>query len=224
MVETNGRAPRDPRRLARALSVTLVAYAATEAGMAVLAAMEIGRLMNGAAELSIGARLAYFATTAAWLAACLLTAALGLLWFYRANQNAAALASDKSISPAWSIAWLFVPIANCVMPFRAMSETWRISLAPANWKETPLPERVSFWWGLYLLSALLGVMEGYPGRTGQDPGPLLLSMELKLASSCMAIGAALLLRRIVREISDAQAGAVIAPLVSGPTAPAAVSG
>ena len=188
MVEATSRAPRDPRRLARAVSATLVAYAATEAGVAVLSAVEIGRLMNGAAELSIGGRLAYFATMTAWQAAYLLTAALGLLWFYRANQNAAALASDKSISPVWSIVWFFIPIANFAMPFKAMSETWRISLSPANWKEAPLPERVSFWWGLLLLSSLLNVMEGYPGQTGQDPGPLLL-------------------RRIVREISDAQASA-----------------
>lgn len=192
--------------------------------MVVLSAAEIGRLMNGAAELSIGGRLAYLMTIATWLVTYLLMVTLGLLWFYRANRNAAALASDKSVSPAWSIAWFFIPIANFVMPFRAMSETWRISHSPMNWRETHLPERVSFWWGLLLLSSLLGVMEGFPGETGQDTGPLLLSMELKLLGSCMATGAALLLRKIVREISEAQATALNLPPLSGPAAPAVITG
>lgn len=224
MATATGRPSKDPRRLARAVSATLVAYTATEAAMAVLSAVEIVRLMNGAAELSVGGRLAYFATMTAWLATYFVTAVLGLLWFYRANRHAAKLASDKSISPVWSVVWCFIPLANFVMPFRAMSETWRISHSPADWRATPLPERVSFWWGLLLLSTLLGVMEGNPGGTVKDPGPLLLSMELSLAGSCMAIGAALLLRQIVREISDAQAGAAMAPPASGPAAPAAVSG
>lgn len=224
MIETIGQAPRDPRRLARAVRAILVAYAATEVGMVILSAVEIGRLMNGAAELSVGGRLAYFMTMAAWLATYILMVALALLWFYRANRNAAALASDKSVSPIWSIAWFFIPIANFVMPFRAMSETWRISQSPTNWRETPLPERVSLWWGLLLLNSLLSVMEGYPGEAGRDVGAQMLSMELTLLASCMAIGAALLMRQIVREVSEAQAVALNLPPPSGPAAPAVVIG
>lgn len=207
MAETNGRAPRDQRRLARTVSATLVVYAATEAAMTVLSVVEVGRLMGGATELSIGGKMAYLATMISWLAASFAMAALSGIWFYRVNRNAAVLAADKSISPAWSIIWFFVPLANLVMPFKAMSETWRISLSPANWKDAPLPERVSFWWGLLLLSSFVNAFGGFPGETGADPGATLLGMELKALGSAMAVAAALLLRRIVGEISQAQAGA-----------------
>lgn len=204
-VKAVGQSRKDPRRLARAVSATLLAYAATEAAMAVLSAVEVGRLMSGASDLSIGGKLAYLTTMTSWMAAFVAMAALSGLWFYQVNRNAAALAADKSISPAWSIIWFFVPFANLVMPFKAMSETWRISLSPTNWKNAPLPERVPFWWGLLLLSSFVNALGGFPGEAAADPGAALLGMELKVLGSCMAAAAALLLRRIVGEISQAQA-------------------
>jgi hypothetical protein len=203
------REPIDPGPLARPLRAALGVYLAGEMVMALISAWEIGRVMNGAPETSDQASMWIGLAALAYLAAFLVAAFLTLKWTYRVNLNASRLASGKTISPAWAVGWHFVPFANLVMPFRAMRETWQISHSPQGWRDMPTPSLLHWWWGLFLLVNILSTASTRLELTAyEDSGALMLSEELAIVSSLLAIPLVLVLRRIVERLTQAQVHAL----------------
>jgi len=59
-------------------------------------------------------------------------------------------------SPWGTVLWWFVPVASLFAPYRAMSELWQASNPRLfrHWRRTDRSPVLSWWWGLYLASAI----------------------------------------------------------------------
>lgn len=83
--------------------------------------------------------------------AFIISALLILKWIYRANQTAQQLATKSmSYTPAWSIAYYFIPIFNLWKPYLAVKEIWMVSM---NFTQVSLT--LPIWWALWLASNIL---------------------------------------------------------------------
>ena len=79
--------------------------------------------------------------------------ALVLAWTWRANVAVRRLgARGLRFSPGWAVGWYFVPLANLLLPWRALQEIWRASAQPRDWQAQPAPGWLGWWW-FYLLVA-----------------------------------------------------------------------
>ena len=201
------RQPIDPRPLARTVRTVLIVYLVGEAFMGLVSLAEIGRLGGGGAEAP-GTVVAGGFIGLAYLAIYVVTAILTLKWIYRVNLNAKLLAPDKATGPGWAVGWYFIPFASLVMPYRAMSEAWRISLSPADWRNLSTPGLLPLWWGLFLLTNFLSMAGARIGLLMESPGALALGEMLTLASSLTAVPLVLVLRKVVRGVTEAQAQAL----------------
>ncbi|MBI1404869.1 MAG: DUF4328 domain-containing protein [Caulobacter sp.] len=98
-----------------------------------------------------------------------------LMWFYRANKNARALSSGLEITPGWAVGFFFIPIMSLYKPYQAISEIWRSAASPYGWKGLDDPAIIRWWWGLYLVSAIVPlVVAMMAGEGGSDLGFLAL--------------------------------------------------
>jgi amino acid transporter len=85
-----------------------------------------------------------------------------LVWVYRTHKNLYHLNTDElRFTPGWSVGWFFIPIANLVLPYRVMAETWRAS-NPHNaigdklaWKDSRVSAIVGWWWALTIISGII---------------------------------------------------------------------
>jgi hypothetical protein len=84
-----------------------------------------------------------------------------LLWLYRAAGNLAALGNPKTrieYTPGWAVGWFFIPFANLVMPYKAVSEIWVKSEPPVRegdgfaFSPRPSTSLVLAWWLTWLAS------------------------------------------------------------------------
>lgn len=146
-----------------------------------------------------------------WLAVPQLIAALTSFiivgrWIYRASANAHAITDEMDISPGWAVGWYFVPFANLVKPFQAMKEIWRASHRAGAGDEPRGSAILGWWWGLWLLSNLLGnISFRMEMSEGTDPQALATAY---LVSTAINIPLCILLIIIVREVASAQRGGV----------------
>lgn len=89
------------------------------------------------------------------------TVVLFCMWIVRASKNARALgAQGMQITPGWAAGWFFIPLANLVMPFKAVSEIWKASepeaaTDPVAWKGAAATP-VVVWWSFWILSGVIG--------------------------------------------------------------------
>ena len=84
------------------------------------------------------------------------TSILFLMWFHRVYRNLPSLGVRfLGFSPASAVGWWFVPFANLIQPFLAMSEIWNGS-KPESVANNHAPGRppskalIGWWWALYL--------------------------------------------------------------------------
>ena len=90
------------------------------------------------------------------LIAFMASAVLILKWIYRANYNTHQLgAQNMTYTPAWSIAYYFIPIFNLWKPYQAMKEIWMASKNPFDWRLTKISAILPIWWALWLTSNML---------------------------------------------------------------------
>jgi hypothetical protein len=77
------------------------------------------------------------------------------MWQHRSHANVRALGTaDVKFTPRWAVGWWFIPIANVVQPFRAMSELWKASDPEAgavDWKGKTSTVLLAIWWAAWLL-------------------------------------------------------------------------
>ena len=87
---------------------------------------------------------------------------LSARWIYVAACNVRALgARHLDSSPGWSVGWYAVPIMNWFRPFQAMSEIYRASHRPTEWRSQPTPPILGSWWAAWILSGLFGNVERF---------------------------------------------------------------
>jgi len=80
------------------------------------------------------------------------------LWMYKAMKNTWNLGNTKpTISPAWSVGWYFIPIANLWKPFRGMAQIWEGVVGSSHSKVI-----LHLWWWSWTLSCVLRIISPIP--------------------------------------------------------------
>jgi hypothetical protein len=124
-----------------------------------------------------------------------------LLWLHAAYVRANVGVADARFTPASSVGWWFVPIANLWQPFAAMLHLWQLSRGGVDWHRVSAPAHFAIWWLALVLSICVNVVAlglawsahwVIPGRV------------LGFVAPCLALVAALLATRIVGEITAMQ--------------------
>jgi hypothetical protein len=135
------------------------------------------------------------------------TVAAFLAWLHRASSRVHAATGRARFSPAGSVGWWFVPIANLWLPFQAVRDLWRRSHLRGR---TPVrsDRSLTVWWACWLASSLL---DGASLRLYlRNPGSA-AEHVLDLVSSGLTIAAAILAARMVRDLTAAQRESFGAP-------------
>ncbi len=194
---------RDPARLTKVVSALLIVGAAASGGEALLKGAEYvilasHRPFDEPAWIGIQALLNLLQ-----LVLLVVTTIAFLMWVYRANWNAHALgAVDMRFRPGWAVGWYFIPLANLWMPFRVMSEIWRVSANPGDWQNTPRSSVLGWWWALYLLhSGFNGA--AYSDETGSVT-QLMTDAVFAALASLLGVALNLVAWRMIRKIAANQ--------------------
>ena len=123
-------------------------------------------------------------------------------WIYVSSANAHVFSDAMAISPGWAVGWFFVPLANLVMPYQAMRETWRESHeAAGSLDEMDMPI-VGWWWGLWLATNFLGNLSAMFG--GGTAEPLESAVYVDLVASAANVALCLVLVRMMKRLSRTQ--------------------
>lgn len=123
-------------------------------------------------------------------------------WIYRTNKNAHCLSADMTTSPGWAVGWFFIPLANLVMPYQAMKETWRESHEAAGQMADVDSPLLPWWWALWIGGNVVANVTVALGAAGPDA--LEAAAWVDLVSLALQTGAALLLIRIMKRLSRVQ--------------------
>jgi hypothetical protein len=116
---------------------------------------------------------------------------------YRAMKNLYTVRSAlPDMSPGAAVYWYFVPIAFWFMPVQGMSQIYHGSIA-----ETGSPDNsrlVSYWWTAWVLSVIGSTV------ANSSLAPLEVTYPALMIAMAFSVVAALLLRRLVGRITEAQ--------------------
>jgi len=118
---------------------------------------------------------------------------LYLVWLFRSKRKSVELgAHDVRYTPGLAVGCHFIPFANLFMPYQAMSELWKASLNPADWKTQRGSAVAVVWWLFWILGGIAGyaVMIGEKGKHGIDhlrhlTQGIIVSSLLMLVSLCV---------------------------------------
>jgi len=139
------------------------------------------------------------------LAACVVVGILILKWIYRVDRNAHSAASGLTISPPWAVGWYFVPFATLWKPFQAVREAWQVSTQAAVWQEVVAPSKLRWWWGLWLLSNVLGQVSFRVSMMGETLSSTGVSAIIDVFATVADVALDLVFIGIVRELTRLQA-------------------
>jgi uncharacterized protein DUF4328 len=125
-------------------------------------------------------------------------------WTYRASANAHTFSDEMTITPGWAVGWYFIPIANLFKPFQGMRELWLASHFRGNWHGEPTPPQLTLWWGLWIVTNILGNVSFRMSM--MDEGGQLLGMTtmIDVAVAVLNVPLCLVLIKILREVARAQ--------------------
>ena len=128
-----------------------------------------------------------------------------LKWLYRANYNVKQLgAKDMEFTPGWSIGYYFIPIVNLWKPFQAMKDLWKTSVNPTNWQSLKSPSTIALWWGLWIVSNLLGRIIFNLSRNAESLDAMIQVNLISQVSDVLDIPLSLVLMKLVQSIYTMQ--------------------
>ncbi len=77
------------------------------------------------------------------------------VWFYRTKRAVIEAGMvDPEYSPGLSVGCFYIPIANFILPFKAMRELWKGSVNPRDWKARQSSPLVGWWWASWVAYSL----------------------------------------------------------------------
>jgi hypothetical protein len=133
------------------------------------------------------------------------------IWLVRAARNAAEFdPKPPSYSGGWTVGWLFIPIANFWMPFRAIRYLWNVSLKGASHATDKTPRFFMIWWGAWVSAQFLAIsvtgIATYMSRFGMlsFEEADMISNSTDFIVTLLYIPAAYFCLRIIRTVTDAQ--------------------
>jgi hypothetical protein len=158
-------------------------------------------MMSAAAQSDQVARL----LAGTFLATLILTYIAGALWIYRAACNIrAGGARGFENTPGWAVGWYFVPIASLFKPFEAMVEIWNGSLLPERWKTQPTPGLLRWWWGLWLVTNVLGWVVSAIAKAASTLPSLIFETQSRIVDSALDIASTVVFLVIVLRVTRLQ--------------------
>ncbi|MFD6973818.1 DUF4328 domain-containing protein [Streptomyces sp. NPDC059979] len=150
--------------------------------------------------------------------ALIVTGIVFIVWFHRVRTNAEVFApgTDK-LSLGWAIGAWFIPFANLWLPYRIAVTTWGSSTplgADGGYRRFPLT-LVNLWWGVFVLSRVLGWYGGMSYSRAQSPEAVRDAATTMLVGDVLDIVAAVLAVLFVRRLTAMQhARAAQGPVVA----------
>jgi hypothetical protein len=78
-----------------------------------------------------------------------------LKWIYRAYKNTQGFGAEGlRYSPGWAVGYYFIPVLGLVRPVQVMSEIWRVSEDPHDWRQRAGSRLIGVWWALFLIYSI----------------------------------------------------------------------
>jgi hypothetical protein len=128
-----------------------------------------------------------------------------LVWLYRADKNlVVGKVGGLRFTPFWSSACWFIPLVNCVMPYRVVKEVFNASSPTAeeyetDWTTLAVPKIVPLWWGLTVADMLINLVSALLLESN-----LAVGVGLQVLCLSCSIGSAWLGIKIISEINHRQ--------------------
>lgn len=110
-----------------------------------------------------------------------------------------------TITPGWNVGWFFVPIATLWKPFQGLREAWQASVSPNDPGSVAVPVLMRWWWGLWLLTSVLGNISTRLSFGATDAGTLLTASWIDVVSFAVDLPLTLVLIRMIRNFDTLQA-------------------
>jgi multisubunit Na+/H+ antiporter MnhC subunit len=135
------------------------------------------------------------------------TIVIFLTWLYRSYENLPALGVPRNrieYSSGWAIGSFFVPFVNLAVPYLAVRELWRKSMADSStmFGELSPPAFFPLWWATWLLSNFAGnIYFRFVLTETPDPNLLLIG---GIVTSVLNIVSAMFLIKVIKEINRQQ--------------------
>ncbi|MEX2173050.1 MAG: DUF4328 domain-containing protein [Pirellulaceae bacterium] len=128
------------------------------------------------------------------------------MWIYRAHSNLGALRATEIIySAGWAVGSFFVPILNLFRPFQIMVEIWRGSDPAELPAGSPRPATlVGWWWGLWIVSGVLGRIGDRFARNAHEIPELMTASGLAILDAAVALALAVCAILVIRTIDRNQ--------------------
>ncbi|OHD04428.1 MAG: hypothetical protein A2885_01175 [Sphingopyxis sp. RIFCSPHIGHO2_01_FULL_65_24] len=127
------------------------------------------------------------------------------MWTYRAAANVkAARVPGFGFTPAWSVGWHFVPIANLFKPFQAMRQIWAFSHGGDRDGIRDGQSLLIAWWGLWSLSLAVGMVLGMAAASPVTPDEKHEAIILAIVNSATNLALYPLALRLVARLTEAQ--------------------
>jgi hypothetical protein len=126
-----------------------------------------------------------------------------LLWQHRAQTNLSALGGGPpAFTPGWAVGAWFLPVANLVLPSRAVRELVGRSAGPTRQEAV---RSVTPWWAGLLAGLVLQVVS-FALWAVPNPTPLMLVVSdiLAIAASAAWVWSAILAMRLIRAVDAGQ--------------------
>ncbi|MBB5411691.1 hypothetical protein HDG34_005652 [Paraburkholderia sp. HC6.4b] len=211
--------PRDPRKAAQVSILLLWIYVGSELfyGFSSMSELVALQQLSGDTPFSMfdevpgltgGENMRNALSGIANFLAFMVTSFFFLKWVYLTNANAKYLVATKPMRPGWAVGWYFIPFATLWKPFRGMRETWQISANPDNWRSVSVPAKLRWWWGLWIATCIFGNGALRASIKAENVSQYRGSESLTVMSSLLGIAAALVLIRIIRQLTERQTAAL----------------
>ncbi len=132
------------------------------------------------------------------------------IWIYRAHANLReAGLHDLKYTPGWTVGSYFVPLANFVIPFRAMRELHNRSHGEDQWQADSPVADVTSWWSCHLAALVVLVVATFVAMLATIPNlyvvqPPGVNTGLFLFSLVLLTGSAAFLFRTIGAVTKAQ--------------------
>jgi hypothetical protein len=128
-----------------------------------------------------------------------------LRWIHSMNYNARQLgAVNMKFTPGWSIGYYFIPILTLWKPYQAMKEIWKASKNPLDWASQDTSSILPIWWGLWLISIILGQAVFRLSNRAEELSGLINLNLITQVSNFLDIPLALVLLVIVNNVYKMQ--------------------
>jgi hypothetical protein len=119
------------------------------------------------------------------------------MWVYRVNANAHVLRPGMTHGPWGCIFWYLVPIANLIVPYEALAETWDVSVGKGRTRSGR--GIVLVWWLIFLGVNIVSAISAFAvGAAGGSQALLILAVLVSLASIVPALLYLMIVQRLTR--------------------------